>query len=70
MFTVLHFEDGDLEGTQQLYETEQPIYWKTKNAFGFLEMSTNEKGKVHLLEHGLAIVMNTNGKTVAKYKLG
>tara|TARA_R110000868_G_scaffold62328_4_gene188446 strand:- start:3636 stop:3848 length:213 start_codon:yes stop_codon:yes gene_type:complete len=70
MFTVLHFEDGDREGPQRLYQTDKPIYWKSKDALSFLEMSTNEKGKVHLLEQGLAIVMNGNGKTVATYKLG
>ena len=70
MFTVLHFEESDLEGPQYLYQTDKPIYWKSKDALSFLEMSTNEKGIVHLLETGTAIVMNDSGKTVAKYKLG
>jgi len=70
MFTVLHFEETELEGPQRLYQTERAIYWKSKDALSFLEISTDEKGKVNLLEKGTAIVMNDNGKTVAKYKLG
>ncbi|CAB4130742.1 hypothetical protein UFOVP122_24 [uncultured Caudovirales phage] len=70
MFTVLHLEETDLDGPQRLYQTERPIYWKSKDSLSFLEISTDEKGIVRLLETGTAIVMNDNGKTVAKYKLG
>lgn len=71
MFTVLHVADHELEVGTRLYQTKLPIYYPGElGAPAWFEMSTEDPLKPRLLDHGTVIVMNDNGKTVAKYKLG
>jgi hypothetical protein len=71
MFTVMHVADHDLEVGTRLYQTKLPIYYPgDSGAPAWFEMSTDDPRTPHLLDHGTVIVMNDNGKTVAKYKLG
>jgi hypothetical protein len=66
MFTVMH-APGDREDRRILYASKNVWFYPEKD--GAPAYVTIVDG-IHILDEGLVIVMNDNGKTVAKYKLG
>ena len=71
MFTVLHIsKDGD--EPQTMYQTKKVTLWPADKDVGstaWLEIETEQPTVSQILDEGTVIVMNDNGKTVAKHKL-
>ena len=72
MFTVLHIsKDGD--EPQTMYQAKKVILWPAPKNIGgsaWIEIDTEQPTVSQVFDAGTVIVMNDNGKTVAKYKLG
>ena len=71
MFTVLHISKRDDE-PQTMYQTKKIILWpadKSMSGEAWLEIETDQPTVSQMFDEGVIIVMNDNGKTVAKHKL-
>ena len=69
MFTISHAIGPRDDDRRTLYSSKNVWFHPEKDgAPAFMEIL--DHGEIRIFDEGIAIVMNDNGKTVAKYKLG